>query len=495
MARGQRWFLLLLFVVLASVTVLRHEMWRDELRSWQAVTAAESAHDVWHNISHEGHPGLWYALLFPLSRVTTDPVAMQLLHLMIAIGVAAVVLFFSPLPWWWRGLVVFGYFPLYEYCAISRNYAIGALLLFVACALYPGRARRPLLLAGVLFALAQASVYGLILGVAFGLMWLVEDRRTSLERPESAGGLRAVWVHGVWVTGALLSTIQIMQAVAVMHPLDPEKITRSNRLLDVLATPWRGLVPMPILRFHFWNKNFLDDVPAGDLLQPFLAISLVVALALFFRRHRPQLLFYLVGSLGLVAFSFLIYVGHVRHHGHHLLLLLACLWLMKSVDPDGAGAHRAGGALVGAVLVVNVAAGLYAVARDWRDTFSAGRDVARHIQAIDGGELPVVGHRDLLVATVGGYLRRPVYYPTHGRELIFIGWGTSAWVSVDDAEALRQARALAEERGSDVLVVLSRDGARRPPMLDGARKIGDFSSAIAWSERFELYRLSAPAHR
>ena len=42
-----------------------------------------------------------------------------------------VVLRYGPFPRLWRALMVFGYFAVYEYCVISRSYAVGVFLMSV----------------------------------------------------------------------------------------------------------------------------------------------------------------------------------------------------------------------------------------------------------------------------------------------------------------------------------------------------------------------------
>ena len=157
----QRWLLLALAVFAAVLALLlaHHEMWRDELQAWLLARDSGSLAMLWQNSRYEGHPLLWHLMLFPVAHLAARPEAMQVLHWMIAVGVAALVLLRSPFPAWARVMVVFSYFPLYEYGTISRNYALGMLLLFVFCALCrPGRQKNYLLLSVVLFLMAQASM-------------------------------------------------------------------------------------------------------------------------------------------------------------------------------------------------------------------------------------------------------------------------------------------------------------------------------------------------
>jgi hypothetical protein len=270
-------------------------------------------------------------------------------------------------------------------------------------------------------------------------------------------------------------------------------------VLDILATPWRGYVPLPRPQFHFWNSNVLDGVTNGEILQAVLGIGLLIVLGSLFVRCAPVLLLYVMGSAGLVLFSLLIYSGFLRHHGHHLLLLMAALWLARVIglndagrdgEPSGSGgALRWRAALVSVLLVLNMVAGVYAVSREWRDPFSASREVAEYIRAQGLAGLPIVGHRDFQAATVAGYLERPIYYPSLGREASFIPWLVNWGRVVDDAETVRQARVLAAERRSEVLIVFSRSGPRRPERIGGATRIRGFPRSIERSERFELYRV------
>jgi hypothetical protein len=485
---------LLAFAAIATTTTLRHEMWRDELRAWQAATASATLAELAANIRSEGHPGLWYALLYPLSRFTDHPVAMQLLHLAIAIAGAAVVLFAAPFPLVWRTIAVLGYFPLYEYGAISRNYGLGALLLFGFCAVYPVRGRRPGLAAALLVLLAQTTVYGLILSLALGLMWIADGRTRLAGAP--AQQRPPVGALAVWLAGLAASALQLTGGLSVKRPFDPEVITATNRVLDVLAGPWRGLAPFPSLRFNFWDSNLLDVLPDGALVQTVLGLVLVVALAWMFRRRPPLLMLYLGGSTALVAFAFLVYVGHLRHHGHHMLLLLASTWLLmdrEAVEPGTPTRRPRLDPLVAVLLVVNLAAGLYACGRDWRDPFSAAREVARSISDTGLSGLPIVGHRESVVAGVGGYLRRPLHHPSVGREASYIPWGAPDRRPVGDGDALAAAEELARRHDSDVLILFSRADRRRPKVLGKAVRIGNLSDAMVASERFELYLLPVAA--
>ena len=134
-AASDRGLAILAFVVMAvigGVSLAAHTMWFDELQAWNIARASHSLGDVFTNLRYEGHPPLWYLVLFPITRVTGDPRAMQVLEWLVLCAVYAVILFRSPFTIWLRIALVAGYFVTFEYGVISRSYGLGMLLLLLA---------------------------------------------------------------------------------------------------------------------------------------------------------------------------------------------------------------------------------------------------------------------------------------------------------------------------------------------------------------------------
>ena len=115
-------------------------MWRDELQAFMVAAASNTPLDLFAKLKYEGHPGLWHLLLWVITRFTTDPVAMQVLHLVIALGVWVLVWRLSPFRPVGKLLLLLSYYLFWEYFVVSRGYALGVLLGFGFVAL---QARRP----------------------------------------------------------------------------------------------------------------------------------------------------------------------------------------------------------------------------------------------------------------------------------------------------------------------------------------------------------------
>src|SRR5205085_8289856 len=105
-----------------------HEPWRDEWQAWAIARDSRSVGELFHNIRYEGHPPLWFLVLFGLSRFTRDIIAMRVISAVTGVVATALIVRFAPLSKLERALYSFGYFAAFEYLAISRSYGLGVAL-------------------------------------------------------------------------------------------------------------------------------------------------------------------------------------------------------------------------------------------------------------------------------------------------------------------------------------------------------------------------------
>ena len=126
-------------VIYNTIRLFRHAMWRDELQAFTLAAAANTPLDLFAKLGYEGHPGLWYLLLWVITRFTGDPFFMQVAHLLIALGVWVLIWRLSPFRPIEKLLLLLGFCLFWEYFIISRGYALMALLGFGFIALRTAR--------------------------------------------------------------------------------------------------------------------------------------------------------------------------------------------------------------------------------------------------------------------------------------------------------------------------------------------------------------------
>ncbi|HET6722260.1 MAG TPA: hypothetical protein VFH07_05895, partial [Chitinophagaceae bacterium] len=132
-ARLKLWLIFFLYVIISGFAIANHELWGDEIHSWNIAKASGSISDLIYNSRYEGHPPVWYLFLWSISKFTHNLAYVQITQLIIASSVIFLVLFYSPFPFITRILIPFGYYFLFEYGILSRNYAIGVLPAFGIC--------------------------------------------------------------------------------------------------------------------------------------------------------------------------------------------------------------------------------------------------------------------------------------------------------------------------------------------------------------------------
>ena len=154
-----------LFAVLIAIDVFRtlhHPMWRDEFQTYSIALYSPSFGDLLINMWGFGHPALLYILEWLVTRVTSDPTAIQIMQLCLALGVWIIVYVYSPFSRLEKILLLLSYFLFWEYFVMSRNYVLIALIAFAFIALRERRPRPEFALWLLLGLLANAHMYSAI---------------------------------------------------------------------------------------------------------------------------------------------------------------------------------------------------------------------------------------------------------------------------------------------------------------------------------------------
>lgn len=456
--------LLTSFALLATCGILHHPMWRDELQAWLVAVDSRSLGELFSNLRLETHPCLWHLLLYCVSRVTANPVEMQVLHLVLAVTTIWLFLRFSPFRRIEKGLFVFGYFPFYEFCLISRDYVLVVLCVFLLCVLLQNWPRRYIAIAVVLFCLTNAHAYGIVLALAFSGFLLCEKVFCRLGNPTSQPRWKLAIAAAIAVVGFALG---LWKCLLVPTSVWQHSLT-SDRLTLSLITIWRGYVPLPI-EFPYWPRfewctNFLCDAiapPVFVLCTLSLALGIAAA-GLLLDRPKGILLYGLITG-GVLLFQFLFGGGALRQTGLLFIGFIAVLWLSASTFEvtTYAGLLETVCGRIPAwrqsflmtLLVTHMAAGVYAYTAERTRPFSATREVAQFLSRQGLAGKPIVASDEGITQGLAAYLQRPLYYPDSSR------WGSHAPFRVipqiSAKKIIQSAYNLFEEKKEEVVIALT----------------------------------------
>lgn len=491
-----------IFAAVVCAGLWRHELWRDEAKAWLISRDSTSLLDAFHNRRYEGHPFLWYAMLYVASRVTRDPIAMQVVHGLTATAAAFTFLRFAPLGRWTRALFVAGVFPLYTYAVISRNYAVGLLLLFAMLALFAAPRRRPILAATLAALLASASIYGLFLAGAYAVAWGVRD---VSERVGSGWARRAI-AAAVVLAGLGFGAVQVVPPaadrarVATLADYRP----RGVGVAGSLARLWSPLLPVPqtdrvvnLLARRVGNGGHATSRPAWQATlargvprsaRAATAVAFLAVLLFALRRSPPAVAFLVASLAAMIAFEALFYDATDRHLGHRYVAIVGAIWLWRVTT--GRPLARGARAAIAAVLALHAVVGVGYVAVDLVQPYSSSRSTAALLAARYGRDFDLIFEPADYGSSVAAYLDVPIYFPTHRRWATFeLRDGTP---KVATPEELRAAIDLVLGRATRPVVLVIDGPAPAIPGVELVR-IGSHQTSIsreAW-DVYELRRLSS----
>ncbi len=486
-----------IFLTLGFFNLLHHEMWRDELQAWMLARASISLADLFHTIRYEGHPGLWHVLLFLLSRVTVNPVAMQLLHLLLATAAIFVAIRYAPFARWQKLVFIFGYFTFFEYATINRQYVLGMLLLFLFCAVYCQTGFRLFTLALVLFGLMQSSVYGLILAFSLGVVVVYDHfitRQSQVRSTLRSGEIIASLF--LMVGGVLVFFWQIHPPVEAAYA---ERLTLNwdySRFENVIQFVWKTYIPIPKFTFHFWETSFIKPGELRVLFSPLL-LGLMV---FFFRRNPRALLFYITATALILLLSYFKFLGALRHNGHLYFALIASLWFALAtgqISEKDLLLHRWSAALqnksnwiIGVIFTLQALAGGYANVRDWQHPFSGGKQVAEYLVEKNWQDKTIVGYPDWAASTVAGYLNRELYYPQGDRNGTFVIWDQARQTGTE-SKIYARIDSLSQQSQLDLLLIANVPLKPTPGRVEFLR---EFTQSILADEEYYLYIIKHTAN-
>src|SRR5262249_7754634 len=153
-------------------------MWRDELEIFMVALYSPSPWSLLLNLPYESHPALWYLLVWVITRLTSDPMWMQVVHSGLAIGVWILIYRWSPFSKVEKILLLLSYFLFWEYFIISRNYVLIALIAFAFIALRE-RPRSEFILWLLLGLLANVHTFGAIWSMVLAATLAMEGVRSK----------------------------------------------------------------------------------------------------------------------------------------------------------------------------------------------------------------------------------------------------------------------------------------------------------------------------
>ena len=405
--------------------ISQHALWRDEAQAFLIGRDSHSIGEVLSNLRLEGHPPLWHFLIFVLTRMTSAPEAMQIVHLLLAGTTVYLVARWSPFPTAAKCLFPFGYYALFEYGTIARNYQLALLFSVIFCVVWSRRRDAYIVLGVVLTLLSLSHALGVILATAFGAM-LVMDAIATRDEGKQRGvkswrfAVGCALGAGGTIAGALLAIPDARATYVTGWRWNPSL----PHLEQTITAMCNAFVPVSPWRPEFWNRNIFQDEAAvwvGVAAGCFVLLSVI--------RSWRALVVLLVAVTGLLAFFYGKFFGNWCHHGVLYIAWIAAMWVALNDRPwwENRAVTWAGQGVLVALLGVQVLGASVPGYFGMKYPFSRGTETADFLTSRLQPDDVLVSDIAMFTAPVAAYLPgRQFYFPAEERWGTFTLW-TGHW--------------------------------------------------------------------
>lgn len=400
------------FLILYWIDLWHHTLFFDEVNAWAISAGSPDLKTLFANVHFEGHPWLWYFLLWLPSRFTYDPRAMLWVVAPVGTAIYLIIGVLSPFTRLQKTVIFLGYFVAFEYTVMNRMYGP----MFLLALLYVWRRMRNpdgvignvALLAimtnvdmtGVLLSGALLLEYAYDRWNAFnGRAWNNEEKRRIVMALLGYLALLGFSIH------SLLPAPEISWQSAGKigsQMLHPKHLVRS--IVNLAAAPW-----WPISS-EFPRRFWETDLEQNHALLYMAPVALFAYWQIFKREKNLLLLIGLTFVFG-VVFADVVYPGHVRHWGIMYISSLLSLWMLRiRRGRAGETGAESWSPWAWGLMGLSAVAGMVATGSSWTHPFSNAKETAQWIEKNKPANVALVGLPDVSFASVAEELQRPVYF-------------------------------------------------------------------------------------
>lgn len=368
--------LFVLYFVIALVCVCHHEIWRDEAQVW-LVARDLNLFGIIDHVRNEGHPLLWYFLVFPFAKLGLPVFSMQLLSFVFMSLAAGVFLWTSPFNRVVKTTVILSAGFLYFLTVISRNYSLIPLFLFLMAYYYPKQKEKPYHYAVALALLAQTHV--LICGFCAGMAFLF-FKDNIWKKPDWKSFLAPFLI-------AFLSLLSVVIYIATR--------TEVNESISYYVFSYRTSLLKVLIDFilHIYTQISFSVVVA--------CIMILAAQVILFKQNKG--LFFV--SLFSAVYQFFIYWGVWKSSPEKafllLLVILFCFWIVFNQKPEK---YIGTSIILACIFGFTMNVSYYAVINDINFHYSDAKYTAKFIEENVEKDAVLISNLPLSTTAVVAYL-------------------------------------------------------------------------------------------
>jgi len=384
--------LAVIWIIAAVIAMLHHELWRDEAQVWCIVRDLNFI-DVVKTAQIEGHPLLWYIILFPFAKLKTGVLLMQVISLALVFAAVLLILFKSPFNKFEKVIVIFSAGMIYYLPVVARNYSLIPVLLFTLACMLPKRAKFPYWFTVIIVLLSNTHLYMLGFSLVLSLFFCAERIGEYFKTKEIKNIIPAV----ILLVNFLLLCLSFYPAAGANYAL--ESVIKENLSFYSLFILAAKALSFPIFKNAEVLRKYFGIISVL-VFYPFL-IAFMFSLL---KTSKKLALTALMGIIYLFIVFKSVYFGGILYQKIYIifLILIFCYWCIKQ-NPETVSkcAHISFYVLFLTSLIVSP----FVIADEYRYNFSGGKQIAEYIKKNLNDENTFIAYGNpFLYSSISAYL-------------------------------------------------------------------------------------------
>lgn len=401
------------FVLMLLWNLSHHRLWGDELQAWSIVRTSNSLSELFQNLEYEGHPALWHLILYPLTRLTGDPVALKFVQGAFSSLALGLLWFRSPFKLPEKVLISSSYHFLFSYAVLARPYAIGIVLCMIFVDSRRRLDERPWLAWLLLGLMANVQFFFALMSVALAFLWL-----GRADNPK-----RLVRGFPIYLFLSGLAALCVLRAGALGESTFPWHLYYNSGRLTTTCSSF-GNAFFPIGEMGRWESISPKLPPIAGF---YLGLLLLLMLWKYLWPDKLAWLTFTGYCTVTLAFFYLRHGGESWHYGLFYIFFITTVWL--SLERGNKLGSRG---LLLLLLFLSVPGGIKAVVGSTIQPTSSNQAAAEWIEKKGLEKKFWIAYPTFPALAVSAYLDRPLYTLETGSEASFTRWEKQPPVNPED---------------------------------------------------------------
>lgn len=303
---------------------LHHNRWFDETQAW-LIAQSNSISSLWAALSFEGHPFLWYAIIYIPSKFFSISILSVIATIIYALS-CSYIFFKSPFPLIFKIILPLNYYFFYQYGVVARSYSVFILLAILAADSFNTRFSSAKFLLYVAL-MSSVSFHSAIASIGILIAFFVELLVMCLSTKKLSRAIAKNIL--LFIFAVIFIAINI---ISILPPHDQYFLAHIKKNSVDFRRFYLAITEGVIGNNFFWTNNFIDDSPVWFQIKEFFVViisllfySNFIRLAFFW----PTFLYVAIPTVGILL-GLIFFYANIYHFGLVFPVFLFSSWIICS---------------------------------------------------------------------------------------------------------------------------------------------------------------------